>query len=246
LTRLAIIFLCLLASLKPLTVLGEEPPTSEESVAIIYQRLDQQISNIFSQVPGNVAATFKEGRKGSKMRLTREQQKLKGQYNKLKKEWEYWEPVYKLSQSLQQIYQAHHTDLSDEDKKALEIESDKLGRQLISATFTLKKEYKIGTFPVVHNLFLQMGLKKRGACKHWAEDLLVAISGVDHPHFTAYWAEAHPGNILEHNVAVLAPKGQPITEGLIIDPWRTAGKPFWIPLKDDNHPWQQWKGYEPR
>lgn len=166
------------------------------------------------------------------------------QYARLKKELAFWENVYGFKRDLLNRYLTIHPD--EQELPALNDETDHLALGIIEGIEKFRRSYKIGTFPIVHNLFIQMHLKKRGACKHWAEDLLTLINTMEHPHFTSLWAEAHPGAMNEHNVAVLVPRGADFREGLLIDPWRTAGKPFWTIVKKDSYPWQQWNGYQPR
>jgi len=180
------------------------------------------------------------------MSMSRAQRRKKAEYHDLKSAVWFWGKVARLKKDLVHTYLKQYPNVGESDQESMEFEANKLAFQLIQNIERLQKEYKIHTFPIMHNLFLDLKLAKRGACKHWAEDLLKVINAVEHPHFTSYWAEIHPGKITEHNVAVIAPKGVPFDEGIVIDPWRTAGEPFWIPVKDDSHPWQQWTGYSPR
>lgn len=209
-----------------------------EQLALQYQQFKKQTS------PSLIRSFEQRGK--PIMALTRAQRKLKAEYLDLKQSVWFWGKVSQLKKDLLNSYLKQYPDTSETDRDSMENEANKLAFQVIQNIERLQKEYKIHTFPIVHNLFLDLKLAKRGACKHWAEDLLKVINAVEHPHFTSYWAEIHPGKITEHNVAVIAPKGVPFDEGIVIDPWRTAGEPFWIPVKDDSHPWQQWTGYAPQ
>lgn len=211
-----------------------------------YHETVGQFKSLKKNMNPSLVLLFDEGQKTRIQGLHREKRKLKSDYARLKKKWEYWDKVYRLYNDLIDNYREIHPQILSDEMEELKKEAGVLAASLISGIGDLHKKYKIGTFPLVHNLLIDVGLKKRGACKHWAEDLLALINSWEHPHFTSYWAEAHPGNILEHNVAVLAPRNSSFDKGILIDPWRTAGKPFWIKVSQDPHPWKQWGGYEPK
>lgn len=220
-----------------------EPPINVEEE---YQKTVDQFESLKKKLNPSLVLLFDEGQKTRIQGLHRQQRKLKSEYVQLKKKREYWDKVYQLYNDLIDNYREIDPHISYDESEELKKEAGVLATGLMAGIGDLQKQYKIGTFPIVHNLLIDVGLKKRGACKHWAEDLLALINSWEHPHFTSYWAEAHPGNILEHNVAVLAPRNSSFDKGILIDPWRTAGKPFWIKVSQDPHPWRQWGGYEPR
>lgn len=234
------------------TVFAEEPADSssmEISADAQYHQLTNEISSLLSSVNPQTAQRLKNKSKDHKSKLSRQERLLKGRYLKLMDELEYWEPVYQLSQNLQEIYWQHHRQndpANEEYPLKLQKESDKLARQIVGAIITFDQVYKTGHLPLANNLFIKMGLKQRGSCEDWTEDLLTAIEGVDHPHFMVYWAEAYPHTIKEHNSVVITARDQPFKNGLVIDPWRTGGKPFWIKVDSDKYPWQPWKDYQPR
>lgn len=211
-----------------------------------YQETVDQLESLKKNLNPSLVLLFEEGQKTRIQGLNREKRRLKSEYGRLKKNREYWDKVHQLYNDLIDNYREIHFQTSADELEELKKEAGVLAVGLITGIGDLQKRYKIGTFPIVHNLLIDVGLKKRGACKHWAEDLLALINTWEHPHFTSYWAEAHPGNILEHNVAVLAPINSSFDKGILIDPWRTAGKPFWIKVSQDPHPWKQWGGYEPK
>jgi hypothetical protein len=57
--------------------------------------------------------------------------------------------------------------------------------------------------------------------------------------FDMLWATARGGTMREHNTVVLVSKGHELQDGLVLDGWKYAGKPFWIRVTDDKkHPWK--------
>lgn len=123
-------------------------------------------------------------------------------------------------------------------------EAHRIAAGVIPEITRLKKVYHLFPIPVAHNMMISVGLKKRGACKHWAEDLLIYLRTVPREYFYVMWGEANPGKMHEHNVAVLVPNYGTFQDGIFIDPWRTAGIPFWLPVTADHHyKWHAWEDY---
>lgn len=187
---------------------------------------------------------FEDSCRKSRMRSVSDQDE-KAHYFDLKNQLTFWGYASGLREALILRYQDTHPDISIKDQEAMSEEANHLAITLIQRIEELRAQYKIQTFPTWHNLLIDMGLKKRGACKHWAQDLLNKITPMPRTYFMTYWGEAHPKTIREHNVAVLVPKDAAFPEGLLVDPWRTAGVPFWIVVKQDHYPWHVWNGYVP-
>ena len=180
------------------------------------------------------------------MSMSRKDRQKKRYYLDLKKEAEFWGYVSALKNDLVNNYIAIHKNAPDDDRTKVGEEANQIAYSVVKGIEKLRDFYNIHTFPLVHNFIIDIGLASRGGCKHWAEDLLNVIGTVEHPHFTAFWAEAHPGKMSEHNVAVIAPRGASFDAGILIDPWRTAGEPYWSLVVEDSHPWRMWEGYNPR
>lgn len=112
----------------------------------------------------------------------------------------------------------------------------------IRATERLTGQYGMSGPPEYHNIMVNLGFRDRGLCWHWTTDLLNTFFALNLETIDFIWAEAYAGSDLsEHNVAVIVPAADMRLEnGLIYDPWRTSGKPYWILLKNDTkYPWQE-------
>lgn len=217
----------------------------ELSAEIRYKQLKSELLQ-FKKNNLSLVRLFEGGNPHGRTALDRSERRKKTRYLELSRSLYFWEKAAGLKKDLINDFLVFNKNLVDHELESLDHEANRLSVELVRGIDSLKEEYKIGTFPIVHNFFIDLGLKKRGACKHWAEDLLEIISRIPRDNFTAWWGEAHPGGIREHNVAVLVPKGASFEDGILIDPWRTAGKPYWSIVKKDNHPWKPWAGYEPR
>lgn len=161
---------------------------------------------------------------------------------KLKKKKQHFDHVHKLSQELVANYLKTAKEQVNQNK--LKEESTTLALAVIDEIARLKIQYKSFAIPIVHNMLIDVGIKKRGACKHWAEDLLSFLRTTERDFFYVTWGEANPKKMTEHNVAVIYPNHATFYDGLLVDPWRSSGKPFWIRVKKDKHyKWNPWDYY---
>jgi hypothetical protein len=103
----------------------------------------------------------------------------------------------------------------------------------------LAEEYQLVRPAVAHNLLVVLGLKERGLCYHWTEDLMKRLQALNLRSFQLHWGVAYRGSELrEHNCVVVTAKGQSFFKGIVIDPWRNSGNLFWAQVAKDNYPWK--------
>lgn len=99
----------------------------------------------------------------------------------------------------------------------------------------LAEQYDVTTTPIIHNTLVNTGVKDRGICVHYAEDMQARLNQENFETLTMLRAIAEPRNgfRIDHSTAVIAPRGADIYGGIVLDPWRYAGKLFWSPTRDD-------------
>lgn len=105
----------------------------------------------------------------------------------------------------------------------------------------LATSYGVTTSAILHNTLVNSGVKQRGLCKHYAEDMQRRLSQEGFTTLTVLRAIAEPRNSfrIEHSSAVIAPVGGDIYYGIIIDPWRDAGDLYWSPTRaDPRYDWE--------
>jgi len=119
-------------------------------------------------------------------------------------------------------------------------EAGDLAQTAISYAYRLADEYRVVRPAVFHNLLVRMGLKDRGLCYQWTEDLMNRLDSMHLQSFQLHWGVAHRGSELrEHNTVVVTARGQPFEEGIVLDPWRNSGDLFWARVKNDHYPWKK-------
>lgn len=103
----------------------------------------------------------------------------------------------------------------------------------------LAEEYNLSKPPLFHNFLVQTGLRERGLCIHWTEDLKAKLSQQGFQSLEFHWAVANyePMFRFEHSSVVVTPQGGNINDGILLDPWRNSGELYWSKLDSD-------EGYE--
>jgi len=116
-----------------------------------------------------------------------------------------------------------------------ETESLQLSRDVFVKTQQLSTSFEMTSPPQYHNFLVNIGVKEKGLCYHWSDALyLHFMQNKNYPSFEFHLVGANIGKYwTEHNSLVIVGKGKAIESGVIIDPWRNAGKLYFDKVKDD-------------
>jgi len=87
----------------------------------------------------------------------------------------------------------------------------------------LRREYRMFATPIFNNFLVYHGVRKRGYCYQWSEDLLIALDKLKLTTLELHWGEAHAGSWRENNCIVVTAKGQPFSRGIMLECWRHLG-----------------------
>lgn len=98
----------------------------------------------------------------------------------------------------------------------------------------LKKEYRVALNPEFTVFLYNVGLRKRGWCGHWAQDIGTELKKLEPKTLVLHWGEAYPNTSSENNALVVTARNQRFEDGILIDGWRRAGRLFWCPVKKDD------------
>lgn len=121
-------------------------------------------------------------------------------------------------------------------------EADHCATVAIKYSRLLIEAYDI-TEPIeLNNIMVNMGLKKRGLCYELAADLCAELKDQRYSSLTFTRGIAWRDRLFdEHNTVIVTAPGQRFEDGLVLDPWRNAGKLRWARVKNDHYPWIPWK-----
>ena len=101
----------------------------------------------------------------------------------------------------------------------------------------LRQEYRPFGTPIFNNFLVYHGLKKRGYCYHYTEDLLLALDKLNLKTLELHWADAYRDTWQENNCLVVTAKGQRFDRGMILECWRHFGHLRWnlVPSDQDRY-----------
>lgn len=117
-------------------------------------------------------------------------------------------------------------------------EADQLARTAIEATAELARDFKPLRFPWMNNGLVNTGLRKRGLCYQWRDDLFPHLHRLNLQSLDLHLTSARRATLLEHNGIVVTAKGQRFEDGIVLDPWRHCGVLAWARVATDRYPWQ--------
>ncbi|PVA10416.1 hypothetical protein DC366_09295 [Pelagivirga sediminicola] len=114
-------------------------------------------------------------------------------------------------------------------------EAARAARLAYATADELRREYDVTDAPLVHNAKVNMGMKERGLCYHWARDIQTRMTHARFAtlQFNRLVANAENPFLLEHSTAVVMARGAPWQSGIILDPWRTGGVLHWDHVRAD-------------
>ena len=133
------------------------------------------------------------------------------------------------------IEKIHHLqkDIENLSAEINQSEAKKVASIAIEYSKFLANEYDLVAPPLYHNSLVQMGLRKRGLCFHFAEDLIKKLKELNLKTLDLRWVVHDKAEYWEHSSIVLSAKGKPIQEGIIMDAWRNSGKLYWNHFEKD-------------
>jgi hypothetical protein len=122
-------------------------------------------------------------------------------------------------------------------------EAQRLAECVYAIAGKLRREYGVLWPPLFDNFLVNSGIKKRGLCFQWAEDLLVRLDALKLASLELHWGEAEVRTWQESNCIVVTAKGDSFNTGIILDCWRHSGHLYWTGVAADKVSWVENKKY---
>ena len=124
-------------------------------------------------------------------------------------------------------------------------EAEILASEAISYSKRLAQRYRADTTPLIHNFLVNTGIKDRGLCYHWSDDLYLHLRKFRFESIIMKPVGAFIGSYWqEHNALVILSADEDIDHGILIDPWRGSGELYFVHIKKD--PEYSWRIREDR
>lgn len=113
-------------------------------------------------------------------------------------------------------------------------EAARAARISYARTAELREIYQITDPPLVHNAKVNAGLRPRGLCWHWADDLEARLRAENFQTFSFHRAIANATSLrIDHSTVIISAKGEGMFDGMVLDPWRKGGVLTWVPTATD-------------
>ncbi len=101
----------------------------------------------------------------------------------------------------------------------------------------LAREYRVVRPAIFHNVLVNLGVRQRGLCYQWADDLTARLESLHLHSLQIHRGVARLETRREHSSVVLTAPGQPFDQGVVLDAWRHSGRLYWDDVKQDKYPW---------
>ncbi len=113
-------------------------------------------------------------------------------------------------------------------------EAARAARIAYSYTAQLRREYQITDGPLIHNIKVNNGVKPRGLCWHWAQDMEIRLGQENFQTLDLHRAISNFDNWrLEHSTVIVSAAGASMYNGVVLDPWRKGGVLVWDDVRAD-------------
>ncbi|WP_419765383.1 MAG: hypothetical protein ACNI28_02820 [Arcobacter sp.] len=124
--------------------------------------------------------------------------------------------------------------LSTLNDKINKKEAKTLSHEMFIQAKFLKESYDLVSPPLFHNFLVNIGIKEKGLCWHFAQDMLEHAKSLELNSFDYYIGGANLGDYWkEHTTLIVTCKGCKFDDGIVLDPWRNSGKLFYSKIKND-------------
>lgn len=119
-------------------------------------------------------------------------------------------------------------------------EADRAANIAYTYSLQLAEEYNVTDSPIIHNAKVNNGLRPRGICVHWAEDVEARLKAENFKTLQIHRAIAEGNEFrIDHSTAIISKRGDPLEAGVVLDPWRYGGLLYWSPtLADSKYYWE--------
>ena len=103
----------------------------------------------------------------------------------------------------------------------------------------LARQYRVVRPAILHNVLVNLGVRQRGLCFQWADDLSAKLETLELRTLKLRRGVARLETRREHSSVVLTATGQAFDEGIVLDAWRHSGRLYWCGVKEDKYPWKE-------
>ncbi len=116
-------------------------------------------------------------------------------------------------------------------------EATRIASVAVAASREQAARYEVAMPGWWHNMMVNAGMKERGLCWQWMEDIFPKLRALDTRSFQIVCGVRNPGTRREHHCVVAIPTGRPFEDGLVLDPWVKGGELDAFPVRGASRKW---------
>ena len=120
-------------------------------------------------------------------------------------------------------------------------EAARAARVAVTAPLDWARDWQVVDPPLIHNFKVVNGLREKGVCQDFADAMHMALRAEGLQTLQIHRAIANVRNLrLEHATVILTARGQPMEQGVVLDPWRLGQGQLWFGrvAEDDRFQWE--------
>ncbi|WP_299789251.1 hypothetical protein [uncultured Marivita sp.] len=109
------------------------------------------------------------------------------------------------------------------------VEAARAARVAVTAPLTWARDWRVVDPPLIHNFKVVNGLREKGVCQDFADAMHRVLQAEGLRTLQIHRAIANARNLrLEHATVILTARGQPMEQGVVLDPWRLGQGQLWF------------------
>lgn len=112
-------------------------------------------------------------------------------------------------------------------------EANDIAIEAIEYSKTLAKRYDAVKPALFHNTLINLGLKQRGLCFHYTNDLLKYLEKKNYQSFKFTKIISSRGEYFEHTAFILTNDNVEFKDSIVFDAWRDSGELYFAKVKED-------------
>ncbi|RXK14102.1 hypothetical protein CP965_01250 [Halarcobacter mediterraneus] len=118
-------------------------------------------------------------------------------------------------------------------------EAKNFSKDIILYSKFLAHSYGVTTYALFHNTLINLGIKDKGLCYHYANDLLSFLKRKKYKSFEFKRIIANRNEYFEHSALILTRKDISFENSIVLDAWRNTGNLYFSKVKNDkNYEWE--------
>jgi len=109
----------------------------------------------------------------------------------------------------------------------------------VADSLKLAEDYRVATPALWHNLLIRTGMKDRGLCYHWTEDLMKRLQALNLKTYQLHWGWPTKAATCASTTAWSSPRSASRSmPGSCSTPGGNSGDLYWAAVRKDEYPWE--------